>query len=526
MKSTPSAPDARPVRTVPSDASSSPIGGGAERAGLPAEELDRLLAQTLDSLATLVPYDLATVFELDGDRLTVRMARGALVDDRVLRHTLDLGALPSMRRSLETRRPFAPTEDDHAREGDAFDGVLDLPSGHSCMVVPLYARDRSLGVLTFDRVECVPYDSESVGLAGVMGQLLGLAFLLAENNLSLDRAREGLRRQNEQLRDRAGVSKATDRILTARSPAMRQVAEMARRVAVTDASVLILGETGVGKEVLAQAIHDWSPRRDQPFVTVNCAALPAELVEAELFGHTRGAFSGADKARPGRFRSADGGTVLLDEVGELPLPAQAKLLRVLQEGMVQPLGSDKVVRVDARVLAATHVDLQEAVAQGRFRQDLFYRLAVFPLTVPPLRERPEDIEELVASILHDLAERTGRGPWRLDGRALQRFHRLRWPGNVRELANFLERSTILQPRGVLMTTLYEDLAPLPKTDTGLGTLEEVERAHIEAVLEHTRGQIYGRRGAARVLGLKETTLQSRLKRLGLVPKSYRSHRTR
>ena len=495
-------------------------------AGLPAEELDRLLAQTLDSLLSLVPYDLATVFELDGDRLTARIARGGLADARVRSHSVDLRAFPSLRRSLETRQPFAPTGEDHADEGDAFDGVLDLPHGHACMVVPLYARDRSLGVLTFDRTECVPYNAESVALAGVMGQLLGLAFLLAENNLSLDRAREGLRRQNEQLRARAGVSKATERMLAARAPGMRQVVELARRVAVTDASVLILGETGVGKEVLAQAIHDWSARREQPFVTVNCAALPADLVEAELFGHTKGAFTGADRARPGRFRSADGGTLLLDEVGELPLTAQAKLLRVLQEGTVQPLGSDKVVKVDARVLAATHVDLQDAVAAGRFWQDLYYRLAVFPLTVPPLRERAEDIQDLSVSILHDLAERTGRGPWYLDGRALQRFQRLAWPGNVRELANFLERSTILQPRGILMTTLYEDLAPLPKTDSGFETLEQVERAHIEGVLTHTRGQVYGHLGAARLLGLKESTLQSRMKKLGLKPKSFRAHRTR
>src|SRR5690606_37865212 len=215
---------------------------------------------------------------------------------------------------------------------------------------------------------------------------------------------------------------------------------VAKQVAASQLPVLIGGETGSGKEVLAQAIHAWSPRSEGPFVKLNCAAIPENLVESELFGHVKGAFSGAAMARRGRFLTANGGSILLDEIGDMPLGAQAKLLRVLQEGTFEALGSDDTIRVDVRVIAATHTDLREAVQNGTVREGLYDRLAGFPIQLPALRDRVEDIPIIASEVLERLAAKTGRGPWTLSNPALERLVAHPWPGNVRELANVLERA--------------------------------------------------------------------------------------
>ncbi len=476
------------------------------------DDLDGLLAHALDALAAVVPYDLAAVHELDGDQLSLRVARGALAHDRLQGHTISLHEHPTVRRSLETRRPVAA-------EGDPYDGVLDLDCGHACMVVPLFVRDRSLGAITFDRTICETYPPEVMELAGIYGQIVGLAFLLAEQARLLRHERRTLREHTRRLQ---GASAAAADLVALPSPAMQALVQAARQVAPHSAPVLILGETGVGKEVLAQAIHDWSDRREGPFVKVNCAALPEALLESELFGHLRGAFSGATGDRPGRFATANGGTLLLDEIGELAPNAQAKLLRVLQEGTFEPVGADRAIRVDVRVLAATHVDLRAAVAAGTFREDLYYRLDVFPLTIPPLRERPEDAEVIAGRYLANRAQTTRRGPWHLaDPGALR--HRP-WPGNIRELLNELERATILRPRGPLHITAGPPRPtgrdPTTPTSTPV-TLAEVQAAHIRSVLAQTNGRIYGVDGAATLLGLKPSTLQSRMKKLGVVRDSPR-----
>ncbi len=478
------------------------------------EDLDRLLAHALDALADVVPYDLASVLELDGDALRVRLARGVLADDRVRHHEISLGDFPTVRRSLETRRPVALKAHDHASpEGDPYDGVLDLEDGHSCMVVPLFASDRTLGAMTFDRRACEPYPPEQVNLAGVYGQIVGLAFLLAEQARLLRREQVVLREQNRLLRD---ASRACSDLEALTSPPMRRLVLAARQVAVTDSPVLVLGETGVGKEVLAQALHDWSHRADRPFVKLNCAALPEQLLESELFGHVRGAFSGATADRAGRFATANGGTLLLDEVGDLPVGAQAKLLRVLQEGTFEPVGADRTVRVDVRIVAATHVDLEAAVRAGRFREDLYYRLMVFPLDIPPLRERPDDAEVIAERFLSALAARTGRGPWSLTASARAAIRAGAWRGNVRELVNLLERATILTQSGPLVLDPPGRRVPAPPTpDEPMVTLDEAQRRHIRRALDLAGGRISGAGGAAELLGMKPTTLQSRMKKLGV-----------
>ncbi len=490
-----------------------------------------ILDRALDALGTVIPHDLAVVFRLEGKRLFAIAASGPLADGRVRRHALDLARFPTIRRALERRAPIALAEHHHAGEGDPFDGVLDLPDGHACMVVPLFAGDTNLGIITLDGQACGRYPPESVRIAGVYGQLVSLALLLAEQAALLDRYRHQLKEENRLLNEDAGADDAGRRLEASRSSRMREVVRLARQVAPADLPVLLRGETGTGKEVLAHAIHAWSPRVDGPFVKLNCSAIPENLVESELFGHVKGAFSGAERDRRGRFLTANGGTLLLDEIGDMPLSAQAKLLRVLQEGTFEPVGSDRTARVDVRVIAATHVDLEKAVADGRFRQDLYYRLAVFPLRIPPLRERVEDIVPIALEWLEAEAARSRRGPWTLPDETRTAIQWAPWPGNVRELVNALERATILQAAGPLAPShlgISEVLgrggtpprnappvAPEPAPTGKLPTFEENERRYFQAVLDATDGKLYGPDGAAAIVDLPPTTLRSRLVKLGL-----------
>jgi transcriptional regulator with GAF, ATPase, and Fis domain len=492
-----------------------------------SEGVEGLLRRGLDWLGRIAPYDLATVFELQGDRLVARLARGPLATARVRDHALALERFPSVREALETRRARAFTEHDHTHgDGDPFAGVLDLPDGHSCMVVPLWAGETPLGVLTLDRSVCEPYPPAVVSLVEVYGQILALALRTAEERDTVTRLLLTDEERARVLEAQLGAG-AEGVLETSLVPEVREVARRARQVAETDTPVLVLGETGTGKELLARAVHRWSRRAERPFVTLNCAAVPPGLLESELFGHVKGAFTGAHRDRPGRFQLANGGTLLLDEIGEMPVELQAKLLRVLQEGELEPIGADRPVRVDVRVVAATHVDLVAALGERRFREDLYYRLSVFPLVLPPLRERLADLPPLATNLLEAQARRTGRRGLRLSPAALDRLASYDWPGNVRELANVLERAVILSPG----PEIGEDRLDLPARSRSapprarppaggaeapaLATLAEVERAHVRRVLAATGGRVYGRGGAAEILGLKPSTLQSRMKKLGL-----------
>ncbi len=477
---------------------------------------DEVMARALSALQALVPSDLAAVLRLvEPTVMRVVAAAGPLASPEVQGHEVDLSRMPSVRRVLEDRRPHAFVEHEHSHDGDPYDGVLDLPDGHSCMVVPLYTGPRALGCITLDRAVCGVYTPEQVELAGVVGQLVSMALVFAEQARLLDRYRHQLQEHNRLLTVAAGGDQvAVRRLERGRSPAMRELVAMAPQVAASDLPVLIEGETGTGKEVLARALHAWSRRVDGPFVQLNCAAIPSELVESELFGHVRGAFSGATRDRPGRFRTANGGTLLLDEVGELTPEVQAKLLRVLQEGCFEPVGSDRTVRVDVRVLAATHVDLQAAVAAGRFREDLYYRLAVFPLTMPPLRERVDDIVPIAEQVLEGRAV-AGRGPWVLSPEAQQALQQARWPGNVRELINVLERAMVLCPAGEIGRGHLGLGGDARRGTVALPTFAEQERAYLERLLEASDGKLYGEGGAAERAGLRPTTLRSKLVKHGL-----------
>jgi transcriptional regulator with GAF, ATPase, and Fis domain len=313
--------------------------------------------------------------------------------------------------------------------------------------------------------------------------------------------------------------------LIGRSPALAAVQRQIELVAPTDAPVLILGETGTGKELVAREIHRRSARAARPLIRVNCAAVPRELYESEFFGHVKGAFTGAMRDRAGRFELADGGTLLLDEVGEIPLDLQSKLLRVLQEGEVERVGEERVRRVDVRVVAATNRDLRREAEAGRFRQDLYFRLNVFPIEVVPLRQRPEDIPLLAEHFLREAALRYGRPAPSLrlaDARLLQRYD---WPGNVRELRHVLERAVITGGNRLHLDLPVTDpasrgdpVAHAPSEADRILTAGEIaalERANIVHALRTTNGKIYGEDGAAKLLGLKPTTLASRIKALGI-----------
>jgi formate hydrogenlyase transcriptional activator len=309
--------------------------------------------------------------------------------------------------------------------------------------------------------------------------------------------------------------------MVGRSAALQVVIRQLRVVAPTDSSVLILGETGTGKELVARAIHNLSARRDRPFIKLNCAAIPSGLLESELFGHERGAFTGAIMRKAGRFEVADKGTLFLDEVGDIPLELQPKLLRVLQEREFERLGSTRTQQVDVRVVAATHRDLKQMVAEGKFRSDLYYRLHVFPLPIPPLRERREDIPRLVWHFVEEYARRMNRRIETIPLEAMEAFTRYSWPGNVRELQNFIERTVILSPGRVLCPPLAE-LKPTELKRTAvlmpsgeLSTLEEMEREHVLRALRASNWMVGGPHGAAARLGMKRTTLAYRIRKLNV-----------
>jgi formate hydrogenlyase transcriptional activator len=332
----------------------------------------------------------------------------------------------------------------------------------------------------------------------------------------VEQLKNRLQAENIYLQDEIKISHNFEEII-GNSKSLRAVLHKVAQVAVTDTTVLILGETGTGKELVARAVHNAGARSNRPLVKVNCAALPANLIESELFGHEKGAFTGAIARKMGRFELADGGTIFLDEVGDLPLELQAKLLRILQEGEFERLGDPTPRTVDVRVIAATNRDLDVAITEGRFREDLYYRLHVFPLRIPPLRDRLEDIPMLVQHFIQKFSTRLGK---RIDGVApsvvekLQAWH---WPGNVREMENVIERAGILSPGNVLQ--LDEPLGPvntpgIPPT-IAPRTLKEIEQSEIQDAMEACRWVIEGPNGAAKRLDLPPSTLRERLKKYGL-----------
>jgi chemotaxis protein methyltransferase CheR len=286
------------------------------------------------------------------------------------------------------------------------------------------------------------------------------------------------------------------------------------QIAPSDTTVLVLGETGTGKELVARAIHGSSPRKERALVKVNCATLPSNLIESELFGHEKGAFTGAHVRQLGRFEIANGATLFLDEIGELPLELQPKLLRVIQDGEFERLGSSGTIKVDVRVIAATNRNLEEEVRRGRFREDLWYRLSIFPITVPPLRERMEDLALMVDFFIDKISKRLGKSIESIPTRVMNTLQDYQWPGNVRELENVLERA-VINSSGPKLHLVDELKKPHKDLTITQKTLEDVERDHIIRILEQTNWKVSGKNGAAEILGLNRSTLRARIRKLGI-----------
>src|SRR5437867_3570872 len=386
----------------------------------------------------------------------------------------------------------------------------------SVCAVPLVVGDRGLGTLTVGNPEPDAFTPESVAMIEAVARQVAMAVANCLAFQEIAQLTQKLAEERLYLESEIRAEHPFGEIVGESRP-LRDVLQQVETVAPTDATVLVLGETGTGKELIARAIHDRSGRRERTFVKINCAAIPSGLLESELFGHERGAFTGAIAQKIGRFEVAHGGTLFLDEVGEIPLELQPKLLRVLQEQEFERLGGTRTIKVDVRLVAATNRDLARLVEAQRFRDDLYYRLNVFPIHVPPLRERPEDIPALVRFFVGRLARPMNRHVEVIPSETLEAFRRYAWPGNVRELANLIERAMILSKGRTLDVPLAELKQRRPRVDheDGASTLEDVERTHIRRVLGETNWMLGGPRGAAARLGMKRTTLQSLMRRLGI-----------
>jgi formate hydrogenlyase transcriptional activator len=326
--------------------------------------------------------------------------------------------------------------------------------------------------------------------------------------------KDQLEAENIYFRQEFKMKHRFDHIL-GQSDGLKYVLYRAEHVAPTNTTVLILGETGTGKELIASAIHDMSPRKERPLITVNCAALPGNLIESELFGREKGAFTGADTRQVGRFEVAHGSTLCLDEIGELPLEVQAKLLRVIQHNEFERLGASHTIKVDVRIVATTNRDLEEEVRKGRFRQDLYYRLDVFPITVPPLRQRKEDIPLMVQAFIERYSRKLGKQITSIQKETMKTLQDYPWPGNVRELESIIERAVILCPGPVLQLADKLEISS-PSLSSTVRTLEETERNQILKILSETRWRIEGKDGAAAILGLNPSTLRARMHKLGII----------
>jgi formate hydrogenlyase transcriptional activator len=415
--------------------------------------------------------------------------------------------------------------DDLSRYSDLYSvGAMVAAGLNSTMAFPLIIRNNVLGSIHFSFKKAPAFISELTEVLTDASRQVAIAVYNMIAYTHLKDSNASLQRQNRYLRASSDEYKQEDFFYT--SPAMREIMSLVRKSADSDASVLITGETGTGKDYLARCIHQLSPRREQLFIKINCPAMVSSLFESELFGYVKGAFTGAEQNRIGRLELAHGGTVFLDEIAELPIAMQAKLLHVLQDKQFERVGDHRPLKVDARVIAATNKNLEEETLKGGFRQDLYYRLNIVNVRVPPLRDRIEDIALLVEKLTQAQARNTNRPEPAYTEGAIQKLSKYKWPGNVRELKNFIKQMIILRPGEKITSNDIDKL--LDRTFRGvqdqsdeLTSLADVQRKHIVQALIKSQGVIGGAKGAARLLGLPRSTLQYRMKILGLKPNDYR-----
>jgi transcriptional regulator with GAF, ATPase, and Fis domain len=487
---------------------------------VPADQVDRMIEEAQRRIVQALGLDRSTLLQ-----------RSDTEDDLVITHAWavpDFVAQPG----LFAKRDFPWVHQTLLRGGTVrFSTLEELPADaardkesfrkiqqKSNAIFPLASTGRVFGALSFGTLTAErEWPDVLVQRLQLMADIFANALARQQSEQALRRALDDVTRLKQQLEAENAylreAAQAQPSDIVGNSPALKRVLSQVDHVAPTDASVLLLGETGTGKELLAHLIHRRSRRKDRTIVKLNCAALPPTLIEAELFGREKGAYTGALTRQAGRFELADGSTIFLDEIAELPVELQVKLLRVLEDGQLERIGSTKTLTVDVRVIAATNRDLAALVAHGKFRDDLFYRLNVFPIAVPPLRERGEDIPLLVWTFAKQFGQAIGKPVERIPQETMDTLRHYTWPGNIRELRNVIERAVILSEGSTLQVPL--GAAAVPAAVAPPPTLAATERAQILAALDQTGWRIRGPAGAAALLGLKPTTLESRIKKLGL-----------
>ncbi len=495
---------------------------------LPAAEVDKEINNALKAIVEFLDIDQSVFgeFKDDGDSLLVMHGYTAykwqenrgLVLNKIAPHVtreLRLGRVVNLARLPDE----IPADWEEERAYVAKVGLK------SCLGVSLKVGGSVLGVIIFESYRSFQtWTEQTLRQMRLLAQVFSNALERKQTEIKLNKAftkikelSELLKAENQYLRETISSQSRYEEVI-GRSQAIRYVLGKIEQVAETNSTVLLLGETGTGKTLLAQLVHKLSPRKNKTMVKVNCATLPANLLESELFGHEKGAFTGAVTKKIGRFEIANGSTLFLDEIGELPLDLQTKLLRVLDEGEFERLGNAKSIKVDVRIVAATNRDLSHMVREGKFRSDLYYRLNVYPITVPPLRERKEDIPAMVFAFVKAFCKTMGRKVESIPKSGLDAIMGYTWPGNIRELKNVVENAMISNRTEILH--LHPPESTLLDTREDL-TFEDAERRHILSVLQRTGWQIKGPTGAAELLHLKPSTLYSKMKRLGIHPRSQK-----
>src|ERR1700687_1712530 len=484
-------------------------------------ELEKLLPVILSSLRSIARYDRTILSLLDEDGKNVHPYGGALEWEPFLNHGSAVALEQSLSaRAIQTRNVAFLTADDLRDMNEPLAKAMYEGGIRSVCSVPLIAGNRIWGTLNPSSMIENAFSPSEVDYLQQVANQIAAALQNAHAYREIAQLKERLDQEKRYLEYEIRSANQPDDIVGT-NPALKRVLEYAAIVAETDSTVLITGETGTGKERIARIIHSMSRRKDRNVIKVNCAAIPTGLLESELFGHEKGAFTGAISQKLGRLELADKGTLLLDEVGEIPLELQPKLLRVLQDHEFERLGGTKTIHVDVRLIAATNRDLVRAVEEKEFRGDLFYRLHVLPLTLPALRDRREYIPKLIRHFVEKCAARLHKRIDVIPDEVVQAMMHWRWPGNIRELENFIERSVILPDANGLsppLAELREEISRPPSESDG--TLRDKEREHIIEILRQTRGALSGPAGAAARLGLKRTTLQYKMQRLGIARMDY------
>jgi formate hydrogenlyase transcriptional activator len=479
-------------------------------------DLRDVFAATTASLRRVIPHALASLYLYDSDNEVVSRHALESPSGKGLLQEGFVGPIDSTPAgpAIRTGKPALFDEDDLKRLNSEVGQLLLAEGVKSGCCVPLKSHNRLLGTLNIASLHSGAFSQDDVDLLSQVANQIAIAVENALAYRQIEELKDKLNKEKLYLEDEIRTEYNFEEII-GESAALKRILKQVETVAPTDSTVLIQGETGTGKELIARAIHHLSKRRDRTFVKMNCAAIPTGLLESELFGHERGAFTGAIAQKVGRFELAHGGTLFLDEVGDVPLELQSKLLRVLQEQEFERLGSNRTIRVDVRLVAATNQDLAQMVTDKQFRSDLYYRLNVFPIVAPPLRERPEDIPLLVRYFAQKYARLMNKRIETIPAGAMTALAKYHWPGNIRELENLIERSVILSQGPDLHVPLGELKAPATTAPNGAATLEAAEREHILRVLRETNWVIGGSSGAAARLGMKRTTLQSKIRKLGI-----------